>query len=169
MTSDRRRGRALDKLLSSPEFSVVVFSFLLNLAWEFWQVPFFRGMAEVPHWLGVKACTQATFGDSVISLIAFWATALVARNRDWILQPRKSHIALFIIAGLTASVVMEGLSVGILGRWAYDHTMPRLPVFGIGLLPIMQWLVIPPVILWFARRHSGTRSSTRDRDDRKDE
>jgi hypothetical protein len=32
-----------------PEFNVMIFSFLLNLAWEVWQVPFFRGMADQPH------------------------------------------------------------------------------------------------------------------------
>jgi hypothetical protein len=30
--------------------------------------------------------------------------------------------------------------------------MPRLPVIGTGLLPLLQWLVIPPLVLWFVRR-----------------
>jgi len=37
-------------------------------------------------------------------------------------------------------------------RWAYSEAMPHLPVLGTGLLPLLQWLVIPPLVLWFIRR-----------------
>jgi hypothetical protein len=116
-------------------------------------------MADLPHWLGVKACTQATIGDSGIALVAFWVTAMLARKRDWILQPRKPDIAIFITAGIVATIVLEDLATGVLARWVYDNTMPRLPVLGIGLLPLMQWLVVPPLVLWFTRRQIGKRSS----------
>jgi hypothetical protein len=33
---------------------------------------------------------------------------------------------------------------------------PLMPtVFGIGLTPLIQWLVLPPVALWLAARHLG--------------
>ncbi len=149
--------KASDALLKTPEFSVVVFSFLLNLAWEYWQVPFFRGMGDQPHWLGVKACTQATFGDAGIALVAFWVTAFFARTRSWIMQPTRSDIAIFIGVGLVAAIVFEALAIGVLERWAYSDAMPRLPVLGTGLVPVIQWLVIPPLVVWFVRRQNGTR------------
>jgi hypothetical protein len=49
-------------------------------------VPFFEGMADAPHWEGVKFCTRATVGDTAIALIAFWGAAAVAGSRDWIRQ-----------------------------------------------------------------------------------
>lgn len=64
----------------TPEFNIPVFSFLLNLAWEYWQVPFFRGMADQPHWLGVKACSLATLGDAGIALAAFWVRQFSRRT-----------------------------------------------------------------------------------------
>ena len=150
--------RWLANLPRTPEFSVVVFSFLLNLVWEIWQVPLFRGMADQPHWLGVKACTQATLGDSGIALAAFWVTAICARNRGWILEPRKADIAIFIGAGIVATLFLEALATGVLDRWAYSDNMPRLPVLGTGLLPVIQWLVLPPLVVWFVRRQIGTRA-----------
>lgn len=30
--------------------------------------------------------------------------------------------------------------------------MPVVPVIGIGALPLLQWVLLPPLILWFARR-----------------
>ena len=38
-----RLARGFTNLPSTPEFNILVFSFLLNLMWEYWQVPFFRG------------------------------------------------------------------------------------------------------------------------------
>jgi hypothetical protein len=31
--------------------------------------------------------------------------------------------------------------------------MPIVPPFGTGLSPLVQWLVIPPLVLWMTRRH----------------
>ena len=47
------------RLLKAPEVNVVLFAFLLHIPWEFWQVPFFAGMASAPHWAAVKVCTRA--------------------------------------------------------------------------------------------------------------
>ena len=147
----------VQEFLRTPELNVMVFSFLLNLVWEYWQVPFFRGMADQPHWLGVKACTQATFGDAGIALAAFWIAAFFARTRSWIMQPSKSDIAIFIGAGLITTIMFETLATGLLQRWAYNDAMPRLPITGTGLLPVIQWLVIPPLVIWFVRRQIGAR------------
>jgi hypothetical protein len=152
ITRADRHLKASAAWLRTPEFNVLIFSLLLNLAWEVWQVPFFRGMADQPHWLGVKACTQATFGDAGIALAAFWVAAIVARTRSWILQPRKSDIVLFLGIGVVVTVIFEALATGTLERWAYTDAMPRLPLLGTGLLPLLQWLALPPLILWFVRR-----------------
>ena len=152
-----RLTRWLSSLPGTPEFSILVFSFLLNLAWEYWQVPFFRGMADQPHWVGVKACTLATFGDAGIAVTAFWITAIFAKTRSWILRPRNSDIAVFLGFGILATIVVEALATGVLARWSYNDAMPRLPILGTGLLPVIQWLIIPPLVIWFVRRQIGKR------------
>ena len=152
-----RLARWFSNLPSTPEFNVLVFSFLINLAWEVWQVPFFQGMADQPYWLGVKACTQATFGDAGIALAAFWITAFIAGTRSWIMQPSRSDIAIFIGVGLVATIIFEALATGALERWVYNDAMPRLPVLGTGLLPLLQWLLLPPLVLWIVRRQINSR------------
>ena len=139
-------------LPGTPEFNILIFSFLLNLAWEFWQIPFFRGMAEQPHWLGVKTCTLATLGDAGIALAAFWVTAGYAKTRHWIFRPRAIQIGIFVGFGVAVTMIFEVLSTRLLGRWAYVEAMPTFPLLGVGLVPVLQWLVIPPLVLWFARR-----------------
>lgn len=152
-----RLARWFANLPSTPEFNVLVFSFLINLAWELWQISFFQGMAEQPHGASVKACTQATLGDAGIALTAFWVTAIFARTRSWILRPNRLDIAIFLGVGIAVTIIFEALATGMLERWAYNDAMPRLPVLGTGLLPVIQWLVIPPLVVWFVRRQIGTR------------
>jgi hypothetical protein len=67
-------------------------------------------------------------------------------------------MAVFIGVGLVTTITFETLATGALERWAYSDAMPRLPVVGTGLLPVIQWLVIPPLVVWFVRRQIGARS-----------
>ena len=59
----------------------------------------------------------------------------------------------FVAVGLGITVLLEVLNVSVLGRWAYAPRMPLLA--GIGLAPRLQWLALPPLTLWLARRHVG--------------
>jgi len=83
---------------------------------------------------------------------------MYTRTRGWILEPRKSGVGIFIGAGIVATIFLEALATGVLDRWAYNDDMPRLPVLGTGLMPMIQWPVIPPLVLWFVRRQIGTSS-----------
>lgn len=46
----------------------------------------------------------------------------------------------------------EWYNVQVKASWAYSDWMPLLPGFEIGLSPLAQWLVVPCVGLWWARR-----------------
>ena len=138
--------------LNLPELSVAIFAFLLNFVWEFWQVPFFQEMPATPHWQGVKTCTVATFGDVVIALVGFWAVAAATQSRAWMLDPSAAEVGGFVAVGLVITVIAEWLFTGVLHRWTYASSMPTLPVLGTGLLPVLQWIVLPPLVVWFVRR-----------------
>ena len=49
-------AKRLKSFTSIPEFNVAIFALLLNLPWEFLQVPLYEGMSEAPHWNAVKSC-----------------------------------------------------------------------------------------------------------------
>lgn len=140
------------RVLGEPEPNVVIFSFLLNFVWELWQVPFFAFVPAAPHWEGILTCTRATLGDAGISLFAFWVAALAVRSRSWIEQGNRTAAALFLGVGVAVTVLVEWLATEVLSRWSYAPSMPVLPWIGTGLLPLLQWLIVPPVVLWFVRR-----------------
>ncbi len=139
------------RLLEAPEVNVVLFALLLHIPWEFWQVPFFEGMARAPHWAAVKVCTRAAAGDALIAVLAFLVVAAGARSRTWILRPSWRSVAAYLAAGLVVTVAIERVSTAW-GRWTYGEAMPIVPVLEVGLLPVLQWLVLPPLTVWFVRR-----------------
>jgi len=144
--------QAQSGIVGLPELNVAIFSFLLNFVWEMWQIPFFAAMPSDPHWVGVAACTQASFGDAAISLVAFWCVAARARSRWWIIHPSPSQVAGFVAVGVAITIILEALATGPLERWSYTPSMPTLPVLGTGIFPLFQWILLPPLTIWFVRR-----------------
>ncbi len=146
-----------------PEFNVAVFALLLNYPWEFAQAPLFAAMAEAPHWDAIKRCSTATLGDIVIMLIAYWSVAAIARSRYWITAPTAAHLMMFVAVGVTITVLIEQLALRGLwfGGWDYSSLMPVIPGIGVGLSPLLQWIVLPPLAVWFVRRQLAAVSHRR--------
>lgn len=141
-----------------PEIDLAVLSFFFHLAWEFLQAPLFSNMHNVSHMAGIVTCLQATLGDVAIALAAFWGTAALARSRRWFLMPRLGDMAAFLAIGIAITIGLEYLHTEITDRWAYGDQMPVLPILGTGLAPLAQWLVVPPLSLWYLRRLQRTGS-----------
>lgn len=139
-------------ILRQPEPNVLLFGFLLNLPWELLQIPFYAGMQSLPHGEGVLLCAGAAAGDAAILLAAFWCTAMLVRSRSWIAHPSWLALACFIGAGQLATVIIEQWATQAWDRWSYAESMPTVPVIGTGLLPVLQWLLLPLLVVWLARR-----------------
>ena len=129
-----------------------------HLAWETLQLPlytiWFDGtMAQIAF-----AIAHCTVGDIMIG-VATLAPAILAFGRGW---PGNStafrNVALTAVAlGVSYTVFSEWLNVNVRGSWNYSSWMPRLPPLGTGLSPVLQWIVIPTLAFWWARRHQTNR------------
>ena len=139
-------------LINSYELNVAIFSALLNFPWELWQVPFYTNMPSRPHWEAIKVCMRATLGDALITLVCFWIVSLVYRSRMWIRDPHLREILILVSTGIAITALIEWLSTQVWDRWAYSDSMPMIPWVNVGLLPVLQWLIIPPLVVWFVRR-----------------
>ena len=145
-------------VLDAPEVNVVIFALLLNYPWEFLQAPLYRGMATAPHWLAVQRCTAATIGDAVLMLFAYLAIALCSRRRWWALRPTSLQSCVFVLVGAGVTVAVERWATsGVAWGWRYTQYMPVVPGFGVGLSPLVEWILIPPLVLWFVRRQLSGR------------
>jgi hypothetical protein len=68
---------------------------------------------------------------------------------------RFAAVATLMLAfGLGYTVFSEWLNIVVRRSWAYSSLMPVVSLFGlgIGLSPLLQWIVVPTLGLYAARR-----------------
>lgn len=54
--------------------------------------------------------------------------------------------------GVLITIAAEWVLTEGIERWTYAPSMPTLPVLGTGLLPLLQWIILPPLVVWFVHR-----------------
>jgi hypothetical protein len=62
------------------------------------------------------------------------------------------NVFLFTAFGIGYTIFSEIKSVTIKDFWGYSDLMPVIPFIGVGVVPLIQWIVIPPLIVFFVRR-----------------
>jgi hypothetical protein len=140
----------LSRWLNFPELSIAIFAFLLNFFWEVQQMPFFQ-LSNLSCNQRIRDCTLATIGDVAIALTAYWTVAFVSKSRQWFRQPKWWQLSIFIAVGVIITIIFEALATEVLNIWEYAAIMPELPVLNTGLTPVLQWIIIPLIILWFVK------------------
>ena len=154
------RNNRLLTALNVIELNVAIFGFLLNFTWEILQGGLYLGFNELSYKEGVKYCAQATFADTGIILASFWLVAWFDGGRNWPLRPGTAQIVGFTLIGLVATVVLEILSTHVWNRWSYEKSMPLIPILDVGMTPFLQWVLLPPLTIWFVRRQAPQRDWT---------
>lgn len=130
------------------EIPLVLWGFVLNLAWELAQSPLY---ADHGRGWGYLAWTRlhCTVGDVLILLGAFWATAAAYRSWRWPVRHGNGAAATFLGAGLLYTAWSEWFNTAVRESWSYAPSMPT--VLGLGLSPLLQWLVLPPLLVLILR------------------
>lgn len=130
---------------------IFIWAVPLNFAWEMGQSPAYTGLPST-LWRMVQECGVHSLLDGLFVLGIFGGGALLFRGRDWILRPGLAGYFWMGTAGFFVSVVIELNAVYRLGTWGYAEAMPLIPGLGVGLLPVLQMLVLPPVIFSLASK-----------------
>ena len=124
----------------------------LNLLWEIAHLPLYTLWNEGSPSFIAYAVVHCTIGDVAIGTLALLVALIATRARvveTWSWR----QVALFLVipaVGYTA--LSEWINTVARTGWAYSALMPvvNLGGFEIGLSPLVQWLVVPPVALWVA-------------------
>ena len=140
------------RLTETPEWSIAVSGFFLNFSWEMAQSVWYADVARKTYQEIFVSRLHCTLGDVVILLVASWITAWLVRDRYWVTALRPRDLATFTGLGLGYTIVSEWVNVDLRSAWGYAETMPRLPWIGTGLVPVLQWLILPTVTARVARR-----------------
>ena len=147
----------MTRVVDHPAFNIAIFALLLSLPWEFGQMWLYAGVRQMSHLQGIGICSAATVGDAMIMLAAFGIVALGARSQDWVRAPTRAQVTGFVLIGLAVTVAVEVFATrsSSIFSWRYAAMMPVTPFLGIGFAPILMWLIVPLLVLWFVRRQIG--------------
>lgn len=139
-------------MLKNIEFNILLFGFMTNFVWEMLQMPLFIFPADISITSINLLCLKASLGDAFMLIVMYWILAVSFKSRHWIYHLSIFRIGIYLAIGIFMTVIFEALAIGPLQRWTYGPLMPTLPLIGIGLGPIIQWLTIPLFVLWLLRR-----------------
>jgi len=135
---------------------IFIVAVALNYLWEVTQAPLYVGLE---NWSSVWwHCFVAALGDGVLVWLIFVIGWMTFRRFDWYAHPNGRALAVMLGAGLFIGIGIEWVAINKLGRWAYTVDMPLLPGLDVGLVPVLQMLVLPPVIFRIAARWTGRRA-----------
>lgn len=127
---------------------------LLNLIWETAQMPLYTLWSEGSPAYIAFAIAHCTAGDVLIGTASL-VLALIALREGPLGRWRWRRIAaLSVLLGTGYTLFSEWMNVTVLGSWAYAESMPTVEVAGfeVGLSPLAQWLLIPPLAIYRAAK-----------------
>lgn len=136
--------------------AVFVVAVLVNYPWAMAQAVLYGPMGTLLQ--GVWRCFVASLGDGVLVLLIFVTGCVVFGRTSWTVAPRGRQYALTLAVGVAIAVVVEWRAL-CEGRWSYRPEMPLLPGTQIGVVPILQMLVLPPIIFRVAAKLSWRETS----------
>jgi hypothetical protein len=130
----------------------LVLSLGLNLLWEAVQLPLYT--IWTTGTLGTKAYAviHCAIGDVIIAVLVLVAVLSLIGSEYWPQRGSREVLVLTVIVGLAYTLYSEWLNTTVRQSWTYSPLMPALPLIGIGLSPLLQWLVLPSVALTLATR-----------------
>jgi hypothetical protein len=120
-------------------------AFVLNLTWEIAQVRLYTIWAEADGMSVAWDLFHCSLGDVVIALAMFALAGILLRRVDWPAARPWAGSAIAVIGAIAFTAWSEWYNVYSTGSWDYTASMPL--IFGIGLSPLLQWLILPPVLV----------------------
>ena len=120
-------------------------AFVLNLGWEISHIGLYTIWKEADGLRIAWSLFHCTVGDAAIALALFAVTAIALQRRDWPLSRPWTGGVIVVIGAITFTTWSEWYNVYRAGAWGYATSMPL--IFGIGLTPLLQWLILPPVMV----------------------
>jgi hypothetical protein len=124
---------------------------LLNFLWEILQLPLYTLWSSKNNRDILFAVLHCTAGDLMIAVLCLMLSLLLAGSPEWPYHRFKAVALSTILFGVGYTIYSEWHNITVTHAWAYAAEMPVL--FGIGLAPLAQWIVIPSVIFWRIRPH----------------
>ncbi len=128
-------------------FIMLVLAFLLNFAWEVAQIPLYKGASfNKEH---IAFCALASVADAIMVLLLYFGFALVYKNPLWAQRLTTLRILILMIVGSLGAIAAE-IKYLSSGTWTYNTSMPLIPIAKVGLIPVLQFILLPASIYYLS-------------------
>lgn len=140
--------KALMKL-DRPETWLAIHGYLIAFLWEMLQMPYYA-MSHLSAWETTINCSLASLGEAGIMVFAYFVASWAVNDRYWLSSRIRKPVMVFLVTGLVITLVVEYFATSAAWGWKYSAKMPTL--LGIGMVPIVMWIVVPLIALGLASR-----------------
>ena len=142
--------KAIDKVaFKRMMLAMLVLGFFLNLIWELVQIPLYKdGHYSISH---IAFCALASVADALMVLLIYLVLALVFKTPFLVQNIKWQRVVIVIVVGGVGAILSEKRHLS-LGSWAYDNSMPIIPMVNAGLSPVLQFALLPIVIYLLSNR-----------------
>lgn len=119
----------------------------MHFAWEIVQLPLYTIWSTGSVREITFAVIHCTAGDLMISSLCLVLALIMA---EWTNNRFEVVALLTILFGVGYTGFSEWRNTSVTNAWTYAAMMPT--VFGLGVSPLLQWMVIPGVVFWRLRQ-----------------
>ncbi|MGH8013976.1 MAG: hypothetical protein ACREQ4_15920 [Candidatus Binataceae bacterium] len=129
-----------------------------NFLWEIFQLPGFADWRFGSWGWLIFIVLIGTAGDVLIAAISLVLAMVCFGGEQWP-QDKGSYwrvAAAACVFGVIYTTYSEWRHAVVLHAWTYSGFMPVLPVLGVGLFPILQWVLIPAAVFYYLRSSFAT-------------
>lgn len=123
----------------------------LNLLWEIVQLPLYTLWQNGTTSQISIAILHCTAGDMIIASTTLVLALVLLNQHGWPTRASPSLKMAVALAGLAYTIFSERMNLAN-GGWAYSELMPVVPWLDVGLSPVLQWLFVPVISLWYAEK-----------------
>ncbi len=134
---------------------VLIISMLLNSVWELAHSPFYY--EHQYDWQHISICLLASLADTVMVFILLFLFGLIYKDIFWIRNLSTGRVAILLLVGAIGAIIGEMWHISR-GDWLYADSMPLIPIIGVGILPVLQFTILPLIIFIVSRKLSNRRT-----------
>lgn len=120
-------------------------AFTLNMVWEIAHARLYTLWIEADRMSIAWSLMHCTLGDVAIALAGFAVAGFALRQADWPASRPWAGGTIVVIGAMIFTAWSEWYNVYKIGSWSYTASMPM--ILGIGLSPLLQWLILPPMMV----------------------
>ena len=126
-----------------------VFSFFLHFIWELLHQPLYAAHDALGH--GVPLALWAAGGDVMYTLFIVCTLAIFEKGISWMLYASLMDYASCSGLGFFVALFVEYKAFWF-HLWSYAPAMPIIPIFAVGLSPVLQMMMLTPLCIYLTKK-----------------